>query len=88
MRDERLVRYPAVPAPRVVDATGAGDVFLAALMVEWLLNGDVATSRALRFAAAAGSCAVAGAGIAGVPTEAQVAERLRLRASSGSPPGA
>jgi len=76
MRETRLIRYPAIPAPKVVDPTGAGDVFLAALMAAWLLYGEVATSRALRFAAAAGSCAVEGAGLAGVPTGAQVTARL------------
>jgi sugar/nucleoside kinase (ribokinase family) len=76
IRDSRLVRYPAIPAPQVVDPTGAGDVFLAALMAAWLLHGDVATSQALRFAAAAGSCAVEGAGVAGVPTGEQVIARV------------
>ena len=52
-------------------------MFLAALMAAWLRYGELATSRALRFAAAAGSCAVEGAGLAGVPTEAQVIARLR-----------
>ena len=82
MRDSRLVRYPAIPAPHVVDPTGAGDVFLAALMAAWLRQGELATSRALRFAAAAGSCAVEGAGLAGVPTEAQVIARLHSTGSS------
>lgn len=84
MRDSRLVRYPAIRAPQIVDPTGAGDVFLAALLAVWLRYEEVATSRALRFAAAAGSCAVEGAGLAGVPTEAQVIARLR---SMGAPPG-
>jgi sugar/nucleoside kinase (ribokinase family) len=80
MRDSHLVRYPAIPAPRVVDPTGAGDVFLAALIAVWLRSGDLATPRALHFAAAAGSCAVEGMGVAGVPTEEQVVERLhRIR---------
>jgi hypothetical protein len=70
-------RYGAIVAPMVVDPTGAGDVFLAALMAAWLLTGELATARALRFAAAAGSCAVEGVGLAGVPTRAQVAARLR-----------
>ena len=69
-------RYPAIPARAVLDPTGAGDVFLAALMAVWLLQGEMATGRALRFAAAAGSCAGEGAGLGGVPTKAQVAERL------------
>ncbi len=75
-------RYAAIPAQRTVDATGAGDVFLAALTVAWLLSAQVATPGALRFAAAAASCSVEGAGLAGVPARAQVAARLRQAASS------
>jgi sugar/nucleoside kinase (ribokinase family) len=73
----RLLRYRAAPAERVVDATGAGDVFLAALMTAWILTGDLATPETLRFAAAAGSCAVEGIGLSGVPTRSLVAARLR-----------
>jgi hypothetical protein len=71
-----LVRYRAAPADRVVDATGAGDVFLAALMTAWLLTGDLASPATLRFAAAAGSCAVEGVGLSGVPTRGLVAVKL------------
>ena len=78
MRDAGLVSYPAIAAPHVVDPTGAGDVFLAALMAAWLRSGELATSRALRFAAAAGSCAVGGAGLAGVPTQGEATERVTL----------
>jgi fructokinase len=85
MRDSRLFRYPGIPAQAGVDPTGAGDVFLAALMAMWLLHGDLATSRALRFAAAAGSCAVEGAGLAGVPTAAQVLARLRSTDAAAGP---
>ena len=81
-RGGELVRYRAAPAPRAVDPTGAGDVFMAALMVAWLLTGELATPRTLRFAAAAGSCAVEGVGLAGVTTKAQVAARIRPVASS------
>lgn len=76
IRISGMTRYPAIPAKIVVDPTGAGDVFLAALMVAWLLHGERATSGALRFAAAAASCAVEGMGLAAVPTAGQVAERL------------
>jgi sugar/nucleoside kinase (ribokinase family) len=69
-------RYHAIPAGYLVDATGAGDVFLAALTAAWLFTGQIATPAALRFAAAAASCSVEGAGVAGVPTRAQVAARL------------
>lgn len=77
-------RYPAIRSQAVVDPTGAGDVFLAALMAVWLLHGEMATGRALRLAAVAGSCAVEGAGLEGVPTKAQVAERLQGRGAAGT----
>jgi sugar/nucleoside kinase (ribokinase family) len=70
-------RYRAIAAHRVVDATGAGDVFAAALTAAWLLTGQLATAATLRLAAAAASCSVEGAGLAGVPMRAQVAARLR-----------
>ena len=76
IRESGMARYPALPAANVVDPTGAGDVFLAALIVAWLLHGELATSRALRFAAAAASCAVEGAGLTAVPTHGRVAARL------------
>jgi hypothetical protein len=74
----KKVTYAAMPAPTVVDPTGAGDVFLAALMAAWLLTGELATARTLRFAAAAGSCAVEGVGLYGVPDRAQVGARLGI----------
>jgi hypothetical protein len=81
-----LRRYFAAPAPAAVDPTGAGDVFLAALMTAWLLTGELATAKALRFAAAAASCAVEGTGLVGVPLAGQVADRLAAsRADSGTP---
>jgi len=78
MAGRKKVTYAAVPARAVVDSTGAGDVFLAALMAAWLLTGELATARALHFAAAAGSCTVEEAGLAGVPDRAQVAGRLGI----------
>jgi hypothetical protein len=45
-------------------------------MVAWLVRGELATSRSLRFAAAAASCVVEGMGLAAVPTSDQVAARL------------
>ena len=77
LRDGKPSWYQAAPAPGVVDPTGAGDVFLSALMVAWLLTGELATAGALRFGAAAASCAVEGVGLAGVPTRDHVEARLR-----------
>jgi sugar/nucleoside kinase (ribokinase family) len=87
MRDTNFFRYPAIGAPQVADPTGAGDVFLAALMAVWLHSGELATPRALRFAAAAGSCAVEGAGLGGVPSPAQVNERIRETGTTSQPRG-
>jgi sugar/nucleoside kinase (ribokinase family) len=77
LADGQIRRYAAIPADDVVDATGAGDVFIAALAAAWLLTGQLATAATLRFAAAAASCSVEGAGVACVPERAQVAARLR-----------
>ncbi|MGZ6268030.1 MAG: PfkB family carbohydrate kinase [Candidatus Limnocylindrales bacterium] len=76
MEGSRLIRYRAPAAGLVHDATGAGDVFLAALMVAWMTTGELATPRTLRFAAAGGSLAVVGVGWGGVPSKAAVASRL------------
>ena len=76
IRDSGMTRYPAIQSATVADPTGAGDVFLAALMTAWLLHGQLATPRALRFAAAAASWVVEGVGLTAVPTLAQVMERF------------
>ncbi|MGA2512293.1 MAG: PfkB family carbohydrate kinase [Candidatus Limnocylindrales bacterium] len=77
MRGGKLRRYRALPAGNAPDPTGAGDVFLAALMVAWILTGELATAATLRFAAAAAACSVEGVGPAAIPTKIQVAARLR-----------
>ena len=81
----RILRYPALPAPAVVDATGAGDAFLAGLLaariVPELAGGTVQLAGALRFAAAVGAAHVAGAGLASVPTLAAVRDVLRRSTS-------
>jgi sugar/nucleoside kinase (ribokinase family) len=57
-------RYPAIPPDRTVDPTGAGDVFLAALLAATLIGSP---RRATRFAAAAASLVVEAPGLRGVP---------------------
>lgn len=87
----RIERYPAVPAEREIDATGAGDTFLAAL-VACLVRPNRDASRAavpgsraavdarlvaaVRFAAAAASFTVEGRGVTAVPGRAAVLRRL------------
>ncbi|MDA8201162.1 MAG: PfkB family carbohydrate kinase [Chloroflexi bacterium] len=72
-------RWRAVSARREVDPTGAGDVFLAALLAARLILGNDAArpGAALRFAAIAASLSVEDVGLAGVPDLAKI--RLRLR---------
>lgn len=74
--------FPAIAATHEVDATGAGDVTLAALLCALVLldgvsNGSDGVSRALRFAAAAGGLTVEGVGLDAVPTRQRIEERLR-----------
>lgn len=71
------LRYLPTATDAEVDPTGAGDTFLAALLASVLrpsLVGRTRTRRSpdLRFAAAAGSLAVEGPGLAGVPDRAAV----------------
>lgn len=77
----RWRRYRAVPSRGAVDPTGAGDVFLAALLatrlVPQLVGGRLARGADVLFAAAAASLAVEGPGIAAVPDLQAVEERLR-----------
>lgn len=70
--------WPALAAGREVDPTGAGDVFLAALLAAHLALGraGIGERRALRFAAAAASLAVEGVGLSAVPDLARVRRRL------------
>ncbi|MBI3745452.1 MAG: hypothetical protein HY264_02790 [Chloroflexi bacterium] len=72
-------RYPATPTAGVVDPTGAGDTFLAALVAARLghpLAAPGGLDAALRLAAAVASLSVEGPGLLGVPTLAAVAARL------------
>ncbi len=75
----RARRWQAIPARREADATGAGDVFLAALVAARLVLGPrLASGRsALRFAAAAASLSVEDVGLRGVPDLPGVRRRLR-----------
>jgi sugar/nucleoside kinase (ribokinase family) len=76
--------YPAVPAGPVADPTGAGDIFLAGLMAAWVATGEMLSGRTLHIAAAAGSLAVEGIGLAGAPSLAQLAMRARRSRSATS----
>jgi sugar/nucleoside kinase (ribokinase family) len=79
----QVFRYLPSRADREVDPTGAGDTFLAALLAT-AVRPSLTRPRTrasdgsdLRFAAAAGSLAVEGVGLAGVPDRAAVLRRRR-----------
>ena len=68
-----------------VDPTGAGDIFMAALVAELWLNDPAEDSTtdevaALRWAAAAAALAVERVGLPAVPNRAEVLERIELAA--------
>ena len=72
-------RYLPTATDREVDPTGAGDTFLAALLAATIRPSLLGPSRGhgadLRFAAAAGSLAVEGLGLDGVPDHPAVMVR-------------
>jgi sugar/nucleoside kinase (ribokinase family) len=89
-----VARYPAVAAEREVDATGAGDTFLAALVAGFAratpdaarlgvtggaLDDEARSVPDVRFAAAAASFTVEGTGLTTVPDRAAVLRRLAGR---------
>ena len=84
-----LRHYPAVHSHGLVDPTGAGDVFLAALAAARieprLVGGRIAAGHDLLLAAAAASLVIEGVGLHGVPDRDQVRERIRevLRREAG-----
>jgi sugar/nucleoside kinase (ribokinase family) len=91
----RMRHYPAVPTAGVVDATGAGDVFLAALAAARieprLVGGRIAHGHDVLLAAAAASLVLEAEGLLGVPDRDAVRQRVRagLVRSAGRrrPPG-
>lgn len=75
-----ILRYRPTAADRAIDQTGAGDTFLAAALASVIRPAIGGRSRSrrtpdLRFAAAAGSLAVEGPGLAAVPDRAAVLVR-------------
>ena len=75
-----LRHYPAVPSHGLVDATGAGDVFLAALAAARieprLVGGRIGQGFDLLLAAAAASLVLEGPGMFGVPMRDVVRVRM------------
>lgn len=78
-RDGSRVDLAAVRTAGVVDPTGAGDCFAMAFVVRMVETGDIEV--ASRFALAAGSLAVEGPGIAGIPGRAAIERRLDAEAA-------
>jgi sugar/nucleoside kinase (ribokinase family) len=81
----RAVTWTAIPPVRLVDPTGAGDVFLAALVAA-IARPDLANpgrrprpAADLEFAAAAASFVVEAPGLLGVPERSAVLDRLGRR---------
>jgi sugar/nucleoside kinase (ribokinase family) len=83
----RLRHYPPVRARAIADATGAGDVFLAAFAAARieprLVGGRIASGFDLLLAATAASLTIEGIGLHGVPDRSAVRERmLEVRATA------
>ena len=91
----RPIHYPAIPAAPVVDATGAGDVTLTALLAARMCHPAAATAspsawsasrrRHLLLAAAAASLTVRQQGVSGVPALASIRHLLTARNAEPEP---
>ncbi len=89
----RLRRYPAIPSSGIVDPTGAGDVFLAALLAAnaepRLVGGRLDLAYDVLLAAAVASLVLEGPGLLGVPDRGRVRRRMtegmRLRSALQEP---
>jgi sugar/nucleoside kinase (ribokinase family) len=88
---ERLHHYPALRPDRFVDPTGAGDVFLAAVLAArtkpQLVGGRIAQHYDLLLAAAAASLLVEGPGLDGVPGRDAIRRRMAEAAARREPTG-
>lgn len=77
---EDMRSWPPIPPRRIVDATGAGDVFLAALLAAHteprLVGGRLGQGFDLLLGAAAGSLVLEGHGLLGVAGRAATAARM------------
>lgn len=86
-----LYRYPALAPDRMVDPTGAGDVFLAAVLAArarpQLVGGRLGQRFDLRLAAAVASLVVEAPGVDGVPTRDAVRRRMAEAAGRVRPAG-
>lgn len=71
----QVTRVPAYPAQEI-EPTGAGDVYATAFLLHLRKSGDPIASA--RFANAAAACNIEKSGATGVPTLAEVEERMRL----------
>ena len=87
---ERLHRYPALRPDRIVDPTGAGDVFLASVLAArakpQLIGGRIAQHYDLLLGAAAASLLVEGPGLEGVPDRDAIRRRMSEGAARSEPP--
>ena len=88
---ERLHHYPALRPDRIVDPTGAGDVFLASVLAArakpQLVGGRIAQHYDLLLGAAAASLLVEGPGLDGVPDRAAIRRRMSEAATRRGPLG-
>ena len=88
---ERLHQYPALRPDRIVDPTGAGDVFLASVLAArakpQLVGGRIAQHYDLLLAAAVASLLVEGPGLEGVPDRDAIRRRMAEAAERRVPLG-
>lgn len=82
-----MARWPGIPPERIVDPTGAGDVFLAGLLAARveprIVGGRLDPRYDFRLAAAVASLVLEAPGLTGVPDRASIRRRLQQPTRAG-----
>jgi sugar/nucleoside kinase (ribokinase family) len=73
---DKIVKVPAIPVRKLVDATGAGDTYIASFLIEYIKNKDPIKSAL--FASCAASLKIEMIGLSNLPKREIIEERLRI----------
>jgi len=74
--ENKIVKVPAIPVRKLVDATGAGDTYIASFLIEYIKNKDPIKSAL--FASCAASLKIETIGLSNLPKREMIEERLKI----------
>ncbi|MEM3406702.1 MAG: carbohydrate kinase family protein [Nitrososphaerota archaeon] len=74
--EDKIVKIPAIPVRKIIDATGAGDTYMASFLIEYIKNKDPIKSAL--FASCAASLKIETIGLSNLPKRELIEERLKV----------